>query len=133
MRLTRRKLLHTGALALAAPAFGGVRVAQAQGAAQHNWRHGLSLFGDLKYPADFKHFDYVNVNAPKGGVIRMIAFGTFDNFNSVVAGVKGSIAAGVNELHDALMAPALDEVSTEYGLLAEVVSHPDDHSSVTYR
>jgi microcin C transport system substrate-binding protein len=51
----------------------------------------------------------------------------------VVGGVKGSLAGGIDLLFDTLMAPALDEVSTEYGLLAEAVSHPDDHSSVTYR
>ena len=60
-----------------------------------SWRHALSLFGDVKYPADFKHFDYVNPDAPKGGTVRQIAVGTFDNFNLVVAGVKGSLAAGV--------------------------------------
>ena len=57
------------------------------------WKHGLSLFGDLKYPAGFKQFDYVNPKAPKGGAVRQIAIGTFDNFNQVVAGVKGSLAA----------------------------------------
>ena len=65
--------------------------------------------------------------------MRQIAFGTFDNFNTVVAGVKGSIAAGIELFTETLMTPALDEVSTEYGLLAEAVSYPDDHSSVTYR
>jgi len=139
MRLTRRRLLHTGALALATPAVQALdglapRTAHAQGAAtEPKWRHGLSLFGDLKYPAGFKHFDYVNVAAPKGGAVRMIAFGTFDNFNVVVGGVKGSLAAGVGTLNDMLLVSALDEVSTEYGLLAETVSHPDDFSSVTYR
>ena len=54
------------------------------------WRHGLSLFGDIKYPADFKRFDYVNPDAPKGGVARTISIGTFDNFNIAVTGVKGS-------------------------------------------
>ena len=63
----------------------------------------------------------------------MMAFGTFDNFNMVVAGVKGSIAAGIDQIYDTLMVAALDEVSTEYGLLAEAVSHPADFSSVTYR
>ena len=86
-----------------------------------------------KYPEGFKHFDYVNPNAPKGGTVRQIAFGTFDNFNLVVAGVKGSIAAGTELLTETLMTPALDEVSTEYGLLAEAVSYPDDLSLVTYR
>jgi microcin C transport system substrate-binding protein len=97
------------------------------------WRHGLSLFGDVKYPADFKRFDYVNPDAPKGGVARQIAIGTFDNFNIAVAGVKGSIAGAIGLISDSLMSPSLDEVSTEYGALAESVSHPEDFSSVTYR
>jgi microcin C transport system substrate-binding protein len=50
------------------------------------WQHGLSLFGDLKYPAGFPHFDYVNPSAPKGGTVRQAAFGTYDNFSLVVAG-----------------------------------------------
>ena len=66
-------------------------------------------------------------------MVRQVAFGTFDNFNTVVAGVKGNIAIGTELFRETLMTPALDEVSTEYGLLAEAVSHPDDHSSVTYR
>ena len=53
------------------------------------WRHGLSLFGDLKYPAGFKHFDYVNPAAPKAGTVRLGVSGTFDNFNVVIRGVKG--------------------------------------------
>jgi microcin C transport system substrate-binding protein len=97
------------------------------------WRHGLSLFDSLKYQAGFAHFDYVNPNAPKGGTARQIAIGTFDNFNPVVAGVKGSLAAGIDLIYDTLMVSSLDEVSTEYGLLAEGVSYPPDFSSVTYR
>jgi microcin C transport system substrate-binding protein len=103
------------------------------GAAEKEWRHGLSLFGDLKYRPDFKHFDYVNPNAPKGGSVRQLAIGTYDNFNLVVAGAKGTMAAGVDLTYDTLMVPAMDEVSATYGLLAESVSHPDDFSSVTYR
>ncbi len=87
----------------------------------------------MKYPAGFKNFDYVNPQAPQGGMVRQVAFGTFDNFNTVIAGVKGNVAAGTELVTETLMTPALDEVSTEYGLLAEAVSHPDDHSSVTYR
>jgi microcin C transport system substrate-binding protein len=99
------------------------------------WRHGLSLFGELKYPPGFKHFDYVNPNAPKGGAVRQIALGTFDNFNPVVAGVKGVLAAGLtlDLVFNSLMTQSLDEVSTSYGSLAESVSHPDDFSSATYR
>ena len=102
-------------------------------AAEPVWRHALSLFGDVKYPAGFKRFDYVNPDAPKGGIARQIPIGTFDNFNLAVAGVKGSLAAGGQLIYESLMTASLDEVSTEYGVLAEAVSHPDDFSFVTYR
>jgi microcin C transport system substrate-binding protein len=135
MRLTRRTLLRTGAAAFAAPVFDGLArspVALAQAPARQ-WRHGLSLFGELKYPEGFKQFDYVNARAPKGGAARLIGFGTFDNFNTVVAGVKGTLAGGVDLIYDSLLVSAMDEVAVGYGLLAEAVTSPDDHSSVTYR
>src|SRR5215475_135737 len=136
LSLTRRAILRTGAIALAAPAMRGlpdlplVTPARAEEPA---WRHGLSLFGDLKYPAGFKNFEYVNPTAPKGGIVRLGTIGTFDNFNRMVAGVKGVFAAGATLINETLMAPALDEVSTEYGLLAEAVKHPPDFSWVSYR
>lgn len=136
MTLTRRAVIRTGALALAAPAVQPLTrlpLATPARAEEKIWRHGLSLFGELKYPPGFRHFDYVNPAAPKGGTVRMIAFGTFDNFNVVVAGIKGSLAGGINLVYDTLMESSLDEVSTEYGLIAEAVSHPADFSSVTYR
>jgi microcin C transport system substrate-binding protein len=136
MKLSRRSVLRATAVTLATPALSALGAGAFAGAAAaqtRQWRHGLSLFGELKYPESFKHFDYVNPAAPQGGVVRQIAFGTFDNFNSVVAGVKGSLAMGTELFTESLTTPALDEVSTEYGLLAEAVSHPDDHSSVTYR
>ena len=128
----------SGAAAALAPAlnatsFGAIPSARAQSASELPWRHALSLFGDIKYPADFKRFDYVNPDAPKGGVVREIAVGTFDNFNYVISGVKGNLAAPILQIYEALTTSALDEVSTEYGLLAEAVSHPDDFSSVIYR
>ena len=55
---------------------------------EKSWRHGIALFGDFKYPAGFKQFDYVNVSAPKGGTVRQTALGTYDNFNIVVDGVR---------------------------------------------
>jgi microcin C transport system substrate-binding protein len=140
LRLTRRFLVHAGALATLSPMLDrlGLPLLGAPAAAQdatteRAWRHGLSLFGELKYPPGFKRFDYVNANAPKGGAVRLIAFGTFDNFNEVVAGLKGSIAMGVGVLSDTLMVPSLDEVSTDYGLIAEAVIHPQDFSSATFR
>jgi len=136
MKLTRRSVLHSTAAVLAAPVFGalGAETFSVSAAAQgQQWKHGLSLFGEPQYPPGFKHFDYVNPSAPQGGTVRRIAFGTFDNFNQVVAGVKGSLAMGIELITESLTTPALDEVSTEYGLLAEAVSFPEDRSSVTYR
>ncbi len=131
--MNRRSLLTSALVAIAAPRLPlllGAKPAQAQ---DKLWRHGLSLFGDLKYPAGFKQFDYVNAAAPKGGAVRQIAIGTYDNFNVVVAGVKGALATGVDYIYDTLLTPALDEVSTEYGLIAEAVSYPDDFSAASYR
>ena len=96
------------------------------------WYHGASPFGDLKYPSGFKQFDYVNANAPKGGAARQIALGTYDNFNIVVDGVKGTLALGLDLNYDTLLVAALDEISSSYGLLAEV-SFSEDFSAISYR
>ncbi|UFX44642.1 extracellular solute-binding protein [Bradyrhizobium sp. 41S5] len=140
MAITRRHLLQGSALAALAPALGlnsglsAITPAFADDAPNGlKWRHALSLFGNVKYPADFKRFDYVNPDAPKGGLARQIAIGTFDNFNIVVSGVKGAIAGGVALIYESLTTPSLDEVSTEYGSLAEAVSYPADFSYVVYR
>ncbi|HLL26702.1 MAG TPA: extracellular solute-binding protein [Xanthobacteraceae bacterium] len=95
------------------------------------WRHGLSLLGTPKYPAGFTRFDYVNPDAPKGGLVRLSEDGTFDSFNFIIP--RGTPAAGITLIYDTLMAPALDEVATEYGLLAEAVRYPPDYSWVSYR
>jgi microcin C transport system substrate-binding protein len=92
--------------------------------------HGLSLFGDLKYGADFGNFDYVNPDAPKGGTVRYSAIGTFDNLNPFI--LKGNPAAGLGDLFDTLMTPAGDEPASEYGLVAESVEVPADRSWVQY-
>ena len=110
-----------------------IDTANAQSAAEPAWRHALSLFGDIKYPAGFKQFDYVNPDAPKGGMARMISLGTYDNFNIAVAGIKGNIAAAATQIYETLMFKSQDEVVTEYGLLAEAAAHPDDFSWVVYR
>lgn len=95
------------------------------------WRHALSLMGDVKYPADFKQFDYVNPKAPKGGLLRLGVDGSFDSFNHILT--RGTVAAGITSIYDTLMTHSLDEVATEYGLIAESVRYPADYSSVTYR
>src|SRR6185437_12497768 len=137
MRFTRRSLLRSAAAVIGAPAWRVLApaVAATPAAAQtaRQWKHGLSLFGEPHYPDGFKHFDYVNPAAPQGGTVRQVAFGTFDNFNQVISGVKGNLAMGTELVIESLTSSALDEVSTEYGLLAEAVSFPDDRSSVTYR
>jgi microcin C transport system substrate-binding protein len=138
VHLTRRSLIRTGTLAASWPILGRLGApilgrARAQGEQERQWRHGLSLFGELKYPQGFKHFDYVNPNAPKGGSVRLNAFGTFDNFNEVAAGLKGTIAAGSGIISDTLLVSALDEVSTEYGLIAGSVSHPPDFAWASFR
>ena len=139
--MNRRSLLKSAALAYTAralplPAFISRAAAQSSApnpAPQPTWRHGASLYGDLKYPAGFPHFDYVNANAPKAGTARQIAIGTFDSFNMVVAGVKGVVARGITLVYETLLASSLDEVASGYGLIAEAVSYPDDFSSVSYR
>ncbi|TMJ29909.1 MAG: ABC transporter substrate-binding protein [Alphaproteobacteria bacterium] len=137
MHLTRRTILRIGSLALAAPAAGILQAlpggAQTAPAPSRNWRHGLSLFGDLHYPDGFPRFDYVNPDAPRGGTVRLSALGTFDNFNVAVASVKGQLAAGLGLIYNRLLASAQDEVTTMYGLLAEAVDYPPDHSWVAYR
>ena len=136
MRLTRRSILRTGTLAAVSPLFGQSPWPATPARAQNSepqWRHGLSLFGDLKYPPGFRHFDYVNPQAPKGGGVRFVALGTFDNFNQAIAGVRGLFAAAAGTICDTLMVPSLDEASAHYGLIAEAVSHPPDFASTSFR
>ncbi len=95
------------------------------------WRHGLSLFGDLKYPANFTHFDYVKPDAPKGGRVRLYALGSFDSLNPFT--FKGEAAGAVSTIYDRLIKPALDEPASEYGLIAEAVAYPEDRAFVSYR
>jgi microcin C transport system substrate-binding protein len=97
-------------------------------------RHGLSVFGELKYPADFQHFDYVNPDAPKGG--RMITLGTggantFDNLNGFI--LKGDAAQGLDLLFDSLMVRAQDEPDAVYGLIAKSADVAADGMSVTFK
>ncbi|MFG1477306.1 extracellular solute-binding protein [Xanthobacter sp. V4C-4] len=87
--------------------------------------------GEPRYPAGFPHFDYVNPEAPKGGLLRLAEDGGFDSLNFVIP--RGSLASGLNLIYDTLMVAASDEVASEYGLIADGVSYPADFSSVTYR
>jgi microcin C transport system substrate-binding protein len=118
------------ALALAAHGAGFEGIVPAKAAP----RHGISIFGDLKYPADFKHFDYVNPDAPKGGRVSQIGPGgitTFDSFNGFI--LKGDAAQGLELVFDTLMARANDEPDAVYGLVAETADIADDGMSVTFK
>src|SRR6185369_6905193 len=87
-------------------------------------RYGLSVFGTLKYPENFQHFDYVNSSAPKGGEIKLSAIGAFDSLNPFI--VKGNKAPGIAMLFESLMTSSLDEPQSMYGLIAKsVVIAPD--------
>src|SRR6185503_509919 len=96
-------------------------------------RHGLSAFGDLKYPADFKHFEWVNPDAPKGGRLSMIGTSariTFDSFNSFI--LKGDPAQGLEYIFDTLMARAYDEPDAVYGLVARSAEVAPGRTGVTF-
>ena len=96
-------------------------------------RHGLSAFGDLAYPADFTHFNYVNPDAPKGGTFSLIGWGGLITFNSLNAYIlKGDAAQGMDLTFDALMVRAQDEPDAMYGLVAESADLADDGRSVTF-
>lgn len=103
------------------------------------WRHGISVFGDLKYPPDFTHFDYAAPDAPKGGEMRLTpseaylnqGFTTFDTLNIFV--LKGTGAHGMRLTFDTLMTRAWDEPDAMYGLAAEAASVAPDRMSVAFR
>ncbi|WP_416340020.1 extracellular solute-binding protein [Pseudomonas sp. BIC9C] len=106
--------------------------------------HGYAQFGTLKYPARFTHFDWVNPQAPKGGTLRVMAFGTFDTLNPYT--FKGTspvttpnfLQYGINELNEPLMvgtgqyAPSGDEPASSYGLIAQSVEYSEDRSWVVF-
>ena len=92
--------------------------------------HGIAMHGKPKYEESFTHLDYVNPNAPKGGVVKFGSYGSFDNLNRVA--FKGSRAAGLGYINDTLMRRVWDEAFSLYGLIAEFVEMPEDRSSVTF-
>ncbi len=124
---SRRALLAgAGAIGVAA----ALRPARAL--AQETESHGLSVFGDLRYPAGFPHFAYVRPDAPKGGSVSLQitatggnqAFDTFNTLNTFV--LRGDGAAGMDLTYDSLMVRALDEPDSLYGLVAQGVSRSPD-------
>src|SRR3974377_1434088 len=102
-------------------------------------RHCISAFDDLKYPADFKQLDYVNPNAPKGGMFSHVAptrifnqnLLTFNSLNSYI--LKGDAAQGMELTFASLMARAYDEPDAMYGLAAQTVQISPDRLSYRFR
>jgi microcin C transport system substrate-binding protein len=129
--LTRRKLLTIAAASAGALALRGTALAETRE------RHGISAFGDLKYPAEFPHFDYVNPNAPKGGMFSLVGtnrlynqnFLTFNSLNSYI--LRGDAALGMERTFASLMTSAADEPDSMYGLAAQSVQIAED--GLTYR
>ncbi|MGR3992851.1 MULTISPECIES: extracellular solute-binding protein [Pseudomonas] len=94
-------------------------------------QHALTLYDEPpKYPASFKHFDYVNPDAPKGGTFRQSGFGGFDSLNPFIN--KGVTAENVGSIYDTLMRQSLDEPFTEYGLVAGKIEKAPDNSWVRF-
>ena len=90
--------------------------------------HAIAMFGEPKYGPDFRHFDYANPDAPKGGLVRLGVAGTFDSFNPYI--VRGNPAAGVDA--ESLTVASQDEPFTQYGLIAERIEWPEDRSWVAF-
>jgi microcin C transport system substrate-binding protein len=134
MKLSRRRALTVLAGATAASVGGRLCV---PAVAQDADRHGMSAFGDLKYPADFPHFSYVNPDAPKGGVFSQIgpnrqfnqSFQTFNSLNSYI--LKGDAAQGMELTFASLMSRSGDEPDAMYGFVARSVRISDE--GLTYR
>ena len=93
--------------------------------------HGITLVGDLKYGPEFEHWDYVNPDAAKGGQVTQFAIGDFDSFNPYI--LTGRPAAGLGLTFETLFAGNLDELSAQYGLIAEWMEFPEDLSWVTFK
>ena len=92
--------------------------------------HGIAMNGTPRYSEGFKHFDYVNPEAPKGGKVRLSSIGTFDSFNGFIS--KGVSADGIGMIYETLTTGSSDEPFTEYGLLAEKIEYPSDRKWVIY-
>lgn len=94
--------------------------------------HGFATFGALKYRADFKHYDYVNPDAPKGGTYRTAVPGYYDSFNSFSA-VGFAPLITITGLYDQIMVASRDEPASYYCLICETISYPEDLSWVEFK
>jgi microcin C transport system substrate-binding protein len=92
--------------------------------------HAIAMHGEPKYGPGFEHFDYVNADAPKGGVLSRHVVGSFDTLNPFIP--KGTAAQGIDQIYDSLTVRSQDEPFTQYGLLAESMEIPEDRESAVY-
>ena len=92
--------------------------------------HALSLVGAPKYGPDFQWLDYVDPDAPKGGHLRRFSIGGYDSLNPFI--IKGDPAVGIGFVYETLMASPRDDISAEYGLIAETIEVPEDLSWVAF-
>ena len=93
--------------------------------------HGVSLYGEPKYPEGFSAFAYVNENAPKGGVLKQATYSAFDTLNPFV--INGVSAPGIGLTYDTLMKSSEDEPFTLYGLVAETIDISDNRRQVIFQ
>jgi len=125
----------TAALRYAALAGLAIGLTATNLSAQEEWRTASSIINPDEETAPFERYDYVNPEAPKGGTLNQIGFGTYDSFNPFI--VRGTVAAGLTEfgglLWETLMQQALDVPGTSHGLIAEAFKYPADYTSATYR
>lgn len=94
-------------------------------------QHAITLYDEPpKYPAHFTHFAYTNPHAPKGGILKLSAFGSYDSLNDFIE--RGNSARYLNLLYDTLTIRSLDEPNTVYGLVAEKIEKAPDASWVRF-
>jgi microcin C transport system substrate-binding protein len=124
-RVDALRVLGTGALIVGMAVWAGAARAQ-----DFIVSHGISTFGELKYPADFPHLDYVNPDAPKGGEISVSASGGFDSMNPY--SVKGRAAALASAAFESILTGVSDEIGSAYCLLCSTLEYPEDRSFVIF-
>ncbi len=130
MRLSRRRFVQASTCAAASSLAQLVPLGGRASADAHNAAHGLSLFGDLKYGPDFAHYDYVEPNAPKGGLLHLGAIDSFSTVNPFT--LKGDSAAGAGLPFETLLEASADEADAAYGLVAGEVSLAADRRRVRF-
>ncbi len=93
--------------------------------------HGYSVWGKLKYPKNYSHFDYANPQAPKGGSLTTDASGSFDSFNGFI--IQGNPVAGIGNIYNSLMASSADEVASAYCLICETIDISDNKKTIKFK